>query len=54
MENKAMENSSKRLVEICKEAVSEIVGNGFLESTLSERQLKKLKEIKERNERAEE
>jgi len=42
-----MENSSKRLVEICKEAVSEIVGNGFLKRSLSSEQLERLKEIKE-------
>lgn len=46
-----MKNNSKLLNEICKEVIFEMVENGFYESNLSERQLKKLKEIKERNEK---
>lgn len=39
--------SSKELVEICKEAVSEIAENGFLEKALTERQREILRKIKE-------
>ena len=46
-----MKNNSKLLNEICKDVISEMVGNGFYENNLSEKQLKKLKEIKERNKR---
>ena len=46
-----MKNNSKLLNEICKDAISEIVENGFYEKNLSDKQLKKLKEIKERNKR---
>ena len=44
-----MKYTSKELAEICKEAVSEIVGNGFLEKNLSSGQLKILEKIKESN-----
>ena len=46
-----MKNNSKLLNEICKEVISEMIENGFYESNLSAKQLKKLKEIKERNKR---
>lgn len=42
-----MNNTSKILVEICKDVISEIVENEFYEKNLSEKQLEKLKEIKE-------
>jgi hypothetical protein len=41
--------NSKLINEICKEVISEMVGNGFLENNLSEKQMQKLKEIKERH-----
>ena len=39
--------SSKELAEICKEAVSEIAENGFLEKALTEKQREILRKIKE-------
>lgn len=39
--------SSKELAEICKDAVSEIAENGFLEKNLSKEQLERLRKIKE-------
>lgn len=44
-----MKYTSKELAEICKEAVSEIVRNGFLDKNLSLEQLKILEKIKESN-----
>lgn len=44
-----MKDNSKVLVEICKDVVSEMMENGFLENNLSKKQLEKLKEIKERH-----
>ena len=45
-------NNSKFLTEICKEAVSEIVENGFYEKHLSKEQLERLRKIKEENEKS--
>ena len=39
-------NNSKVLAEICKEVISEMVGNGFYEKNLSVEQLERLKKIK--------
>lgn len=44
-----MKDNSKLLAEICKDVISEMVENGFLEKNLSKKQLDKLKEIKERH-----
>ena len=41
--------NSKLIDEICMEVISEMVGNGFLENNLSEKQMQKLKEIKEKH-----